>query len=120
MKMMSLKKLYVYGSFSCNLKNKNLLFKLVCDSVLNFDTWCAILFPFIALFYYILANIHPKHRSSLKTIQLIAVVRYPLLKEYGFEAVLKRFINDMNKLGKVFFCFVCGLVIELEICRDVC
>ena len=63
-------------------------------------------FPFIALFYYTLGNIHPKYRSSLKSVQLIAVVRYPLLKEYGFEAVLKPFINDMNKLRKVPFYFV--------------
>jgi len=56
---------------------------------------------FVALFYYTLANIHPKHRSSLKTIQLIAVVCYPLLKEYGFEAVLKPFINEMNELRQV-------------------
>ena len=61
---------------------------------------------FTALFYYTLANIHPKYWSSLKTIQLIAVVRYPLLKEYGFEAVLKPFIKDMNKLRKVTY-FVC-------------
>lgn len=48
-----------------------------------------------------MGNIHPKHRSTLKAVQLIAVVTYPILKEYGFEAVLQPFINDMNKLRKV-------------------
>lgn len=37
----------------------------------------------------------------MKAIHLIAVVRYSLLKEYGFEAVLKPFIKDMNELRKV-------------------
>ena len=48
-----------------------------------------------------MGNIHPKHRSTLKAVQLIAVVTYPILKEYGFEAVLQPFINNMNKLRKV-------------------
>ena len=55
----------------------------------------------IALFYYTLGNIRPKYRSTLRAIQLIAVVTYPLLKEYGFESVLQPFIKDMNELRKV-------------------
>ena len=48
-----------------------------------------------------LGNIHPKYRSSLKAIQLIAVITNPLLMEYGFEKVLEPFINDVNKLTEV-------------------
>ena len=44
-----------------------------------------------------------KHRSTLKTIQLIAVVTHPLLKDYGFAHILQPFIDDMNKLEKVSF-----------------
>jgi len=58
-----------------------------------------------ALFYYTLGNFEPKYRSTLKTIQLIAVVTHPLLKEYGFECVLQPFIDDVNKLEKVGFSF---------------
>ena len=57
----------------------------------------------IALFYYVLGNIQPKYRSTLKTIQLISVVTYPLLKEFGYGSVLQPFINDMNRLRKVFY-----------------
>lgn len=55
----------------------------------------------LALFYYTLANFEPKYRSTLKSIQLVAVVTQPLLKEYGFARILQPFIDDMNKLRKV-------------------
>ena len=51
---------------------------------------------FTAVFYYTVGNFPPLIRASLKSIQLIAVVTYPLLKQYGFEAVLKPFIEEMN------------------------
>ena len=56
---------------------------------------------FIAVFYYTLGNFHPLIRASLKSIQLIAIVTYPLLKQYGFESILKPFIEEMNSLTKV-------------------
>ena len=56
---------------------------------------------YIALFYYVLGNIQPKLRSSLRCIQLIACVTYPNLQKYGFHSVLERFIVDVNKLSKV-------------------
>ena len=55
----------------------------------------------LALFYHTLGNLHPKLRSSLKTIQLIAVVTSHNLAEYGFEKVLKPFNTDANKLADV-------------------
>lgn len=55
----------------------------------------------LALFYYTLANFEPKYRSTLKSIQLVAVVTQPLLKEYGFARILQPFIEDMNKLRNV-------------------
>ena len=53
------------------------------------------------MFYYILGNIQPKLRSSLKCIQLIACVSVPDLKKYGFDMILRPFISDANKLYEV-------------------
>ena len=63
----------------------------------------------IGLFYYILGNIEPKLRSSLKNIQLIACVTSPLLQEYGFEKVLHPFICDSNKLTNVSITYTCAI-----------
>lgn len=54
-----------------------------------------------ALFYYVLGNLHPKLRSTLRCIQLIAAVTYPNLTQYGFKNVLQPFIEDANKLSDV-------------------
>ena len=59
---------------------------------------------FTAVFYYTLGNFPPLIRASLKSIQLIAIVTYPLLKQYGYEAVLKPFMEEMNSLTKVYQC----------------
>lgn len=53
------------------------------------------------LFYYVLGNIEPRLRSSLRCIQLIACVTTANLQKYGFHSVLDRFIVDVNKLAKV-------------------
>lgn len=37
----------------------------------------------------------------LKSIELIAAVKHRDLQEYGFNAVLKPFIEDMNSLSQV-------------------
>ena len=49
-------------------------------------------------------------RATLKTIQLIATVTYPNLQKYGFEPILKPFIDDVNRLSKV-FCNHCNMLI---------
>lgn len=54
-----------------------------------------------AVFYYMIGNIEPKLRSSLKSIQLVACVTTPLLQKYGYEMVLKPFIHDVNQLSEV-------------------
>lgn len=55
----------------------------------------------IGCFYYLLGNIEPRLRSVLRCIQLIACVTMPNLQKYGFEMVLKPFIEDANTLSKV-------------------
>ena len=56
---------------------------------------------FIALFYYVLGNIRPSLRSTLRTIQLIACVTHVNLQKYGFQKVLQPFIDDANSLAEV-------------------
>lgn len=55
----------------------------------------------LGMFYFILGNIKPRLRSSLKCIFLFACVKTKHLEMYGFEMVLKPFIEDVNKLSKV-------------------
>jgi len=48
-----------------------------------------------------LGNLKPTLRANLKVILLIAAVKHTDLQEYGFDAVLKPFIEDMNMLSQV-------------------
>ncbi len=51
--------------------------------------------------YYVLGNITPKLRSSLKCIQLIACATTPMVEKYGWEMFLKPFIKEANQLYDV-------------------
>ena len=51
-----------------------------------------------AMFYFTLANIHPKFRSKLRGIQLLALCKQKYLKKYGINVILHRFIEDIKKL----------------------
>ena len=53
------------------------------------------------MFYYTLGNIRPELRSSHRCVQLIACVTSPILDKYGFEDVLRPFIDDVNTLSEV-------------------
>lgn len=61
----------------------------------------AFLYLYTAVFFYMLGNIQPMLRSSLKCIQLIACITTPLLQKYGYHVVLKPFIRDVNRLPEV-------------------
>ena len=63
------------------------------------------------MFYYTLGNIRPELRSTHRAIQLIACVTSPNLEKYGFEAVLRPFIQDVNTLREV--CIVLNIVVLL-------
>lgn len=39
----------------------------------------------IAVVYFILNNIHPKYQSSLKSIHLIAVMKWKLVQKYSYN-----------------------------------
>ena len=62
--------------------------------------YCASYNSFIGMFYYTLGNLRPELRSTQRSIQLIACVTSPILEKYGFEAVLRPFIDIfiMSKL----------------------
>ena len=55
----------------------------------------------IAMFYYTIGNLSPELRSSQRAIQLVACVKALHIEEYGFEPILKPFIDDVNSLAKV-------------------
>ena len=55
----------------------------------------------LALFYYTLGNISPKYRSSIRCIQLVAVVKSTILQKYGADAILEPFMADIRSLEQV-------------------
>lgn len=50
------------------------------------------------LLYSTLGNIDPKFRSTLHTIQLVAVLRTSLITKYGIGEILKPFVRSIQKL----------------------
>ena len=54
-----------------------------------------------AMFYYTLGNIRSELRSTHRAIQLIACVTSPNLNKYGFQDILRPFIEDVNLLREV-------------------
>ena len=71
----------------------------------------ACLFSFgIGLFYYTKGNLRPELRSTHRAIQLVACVTSPCLKRYGFESILKPFIEDVKTLNQVYNACMCGIM----------
>ena len=70
-----------------------------CSASTNIRYYTYNIFP--ALFYYMLGNLQPKFRSTLRSIRMIAAVTSSNLQHYGYERVLEPFINDANKLSEV-------------------
>ena len=69
-----------------------------------------------------LLNIHPAHRSTLLSIQLLAVVKSTHLKKYGIDAVLEPSIRDLHTLGtSVSYCsYSVGMCVCLFVCACLC
>ena len=53
----------------------------------------------IGMFYWMLLNIHPAHRSTLHSIQLLAVAKSADIRLYGIDAVLKPVLADLKILA---------------------
>ena len=52
----------------------------------------------IGAFYFTVGNLSLKYRSCLSSIQLVALVKSSFIAEYGMDAVLVPFVNDVKKL----------------------
>lgn len=52
----------------------------------------------VGIFYFTLGNVHPKKRSQLSSIYLVAIVKHKILTRYGMDAVLLPFVEDLKKL----------------------
>lgn len=50
----------------------------------------------IEMFYWMLLNVHPAYRSTLHSIQLLAVAKSTDIRTYGIDAVLTPLIADMK------------------------
>ena len=48
-----------------------------------------------------LGNVHPKFRSSLKSMYLVALATVPNIEKYGIDSILKPFVRDINKLTDI-------------------
>lgn len=55
----------------------------------------------IGVFYYSLCNIHSALRSSICSIQLLAVAKTVDVWKYGSQCLLESFTESMNILGSV-------------------
>ena len=55
---------------------------------------------FLGMFYWMLLNIHPAHRSSLHSIQLLAVAKSTDIRVYGMDSVLTPVIADLKCLAE--------------------
>lgn len=51
-----------------------------------------------ALFYYVLGNVSPMYRSTMKSIQLLAITKSTVLQSYGADRVLENFMEDIGEL----------------------
>ena len=57
----------------------------------------------IAFFYFTLGNFRHEVHSKVDAIFLLAVVKTSHVKKYGFDEVLKPFLNDLKKLEDGYF-----------------
>ena len=52
----------------------------------------------LAIILFTLGNIPPKHRSTLKAINLVACATHPVVTKNGLDVILEPFVNDLNIL----------------------
>ena len=64
-----------------------------------------------------LLNIHPAYRSSLHSMQLLLVAKVVDIKRYGFDAVIKPAMEDLQRLAKDVSTCTCTLYIPVHVCR---
>ena len=57
-----------------------------------------------------LLNIHPAYHSSLHSMQLLLVAKVVDIKRYGFDAVIKPVVEDLQRLAKDISTCTCTFV----------
>jgi hypothetical protein len=55
---------------------------------------------YLGTFYYTIANIKHENRSRTNAIQILALITSPLLKKYGPDAILDKFITELRELER--------------------
>ena len=55
----------------------------------------------VGAFYFLLGNIQPALRSSLKVIQLVTMVKQSLINYYGIDKILEPFMESIQQLESV-------------------
>ncbi|RLU16140.1 hypothetical protein DMN91_011899 [Ooceraea biroi] len=53
----------------------------------------------LSIFYWTLGNVYPELRSSLRSINLLAITSHANVKKHGAEKVVSDFLNDLALLG---------------------
>lgn len=54
----------------------------------------------IGCIFYTIGNIHPKYRSTYRTIFLSTVVNITLVERHCINAVLTPLVNELNELSE--------------------
>ena len=79
-------------------RKKHKLGKLIAYMSSKCLTFTRTSFLIIGFFYFTLGNLMPRYRSSLSAIQLLGIVKRSIMIEYGMNAILQPFVNDIKKL----------------------
>ena len=79
--------------FEWEVCSVNLSYSLYCIHILHH----ALLLS-IGVFYFLLGNLHPKYRSKLKSIQLVALCKNRYIKKYPLNAILAPIVSHLKKL----------------------
>ena len=53
----------------------------------------------LSVVLYILANIHPKYRSSLRSINLLIAAMFPVVEKHGIDKILEPLVDDLKSLA---------------------
>ena len=53
----------------------------------------------LGIVLFTLGNIQPKHRSSLRVIQLLVAATAPMIEKYGIDSILEPFVRDLKLLA---------------------
>lgn len=64
-------------------------------------------FNTVGVVYFTLGNLPPTQRSQVNAIQLLAIATSPVIKEYGIDAILEPFMNDLELLEQVNIMCLC-------------